>query len=72
MAATDSQTLGAANAVNSPPRYHDNGSGGKLLRPENQTPFQANVAVDANGTALAGAINGLRDDLIAAGIMKAS
>lgn len=55
------QTLGAAYAVDSPPRYHDNGSGGKLLRPENQ------VAYDAAPTAAV-----TRDALISAGIMKAA
>ena len=53
------QTLGAAYAVNSPPRYHDNGSGGKLLRPENQVAYAA--APDAAAT---------RDALITAGIMQ--
>lgn len=33
---------------------------------------QANLAVDANGTAIAAAVNGLRDALIAFGIMAAS
>jgi hypothetical protein len=54
------QTLdGGVNRVDSPPRYHDNGSGGKLLRPENQVGYQA--APTAAQT---------RDALISAGIMK--
>jgi hypothetical protein len=62
-AAAGRQTLNGATGtpVNSPPRYHDNGSGGKLLRPENQVTYQA--APTAAQT---------RDALISAGIMKAS
>lgn len=78
MAATDSQTLG--NEVNSPPRYHDNGSGGKLLRPENQVAYVATLAAISGGespteaehNATRTAINSLRDALVSAGIMKAS
>ena len=55
------QTLGAAYKVDSPPRYLDNGSGGKLLRPENQVAYIA--APTAAQT---------RDTLISAGVMKAS
>ncbi len=33
--------------------------------------FQDDLAVDANGTAIAAAVNGLRDVLIAAGLMDA-
>lgn len=55
------QTLGASYAVDSPPRYLDNGSGGKLLRPENQVAYKA--APTAAET---------RDALVSAGIMKAS
>lgn len=58
-AALARQTLGAAYAVDSPPRYHDNGSGGKLLRPENQAE-NSEVAAD------------IADALVAAGIMKAA
>ena len=53
------QTLGAAYAVNSPPRYHDDDRGDKLLRPENQVAYSA--APDAAAT---------RDALITAGIMQ--
>lgn len=53
------QTLGSTFKVDSPPRYHDDGSGGKLLRPENQVAYQA--APTAAQT---------RDALISAGIMK--
>ena len=37
-----------------------------------QVVKQANLATDANGTAIAAAVNGLRDTLIAFGIMAAS
>lgn len=53
------QSLGATYKVDSPPRYHDNGSGGKLLRPENQV---ANSEVAAD----------IADALVTAGIMKAA
>jgi hypothetical protein len=53
------QTLGAAAKVDSPPRYMDDGSGAKLLRPENQVAYQA--APSAAQT---------RDALISAGVMK--
>lgn len=33
--------------------------------------FQADLATDANGTAIAGAVNGLRDALVEFGIMEA-
>lgn len=55
------QTLGSASKVDSPPRYFDDGSGGKLLRPENQVAFNA-APTDAQTSAI----------LISAGIMKAS
>jgi hypothetical protein len=60
-AAAGRQTIDGVSgvAVNSPPRYHDNGSGGKLLRPENQVVYAA--APTAAQT---------RDALISAGIMK--
>lgn len=77
-AALARQTLGSAYAVNSPPRYHDNGSGGKLLRPENQV---ANAAVpaaisggeaptEAEFLALRTLSSSMQAALIAAGIMK--
>lgn len=74
------QTLGTAYAVNSPPRYHDNGSGGKLLRPENQVTHVAVPAAIAGGEAPTEAEhNALRtfasaahDALVSAGIMKAA
>jgi hypothetical protein len=67
------QTLGAAAKVDSPPRYLDNGSGGKLLRPENQVAKVADVAgggtVDAQSRT---AIDSLRDALVSAGVMKSA
>lgn len=55
------QTLGAASKVDSPPRYFDDGSGGKLLRPENQVAFQATPSAAQTSAAL-----------VSAGIMKSS
>jgi hypothetical protein len=55
------QTLGATFKVDSPPRYLDDGSGAKLLRPENQVAFIA--APTAAQTAAT---------LVSAGIMKPS
>lgn len=48
-----------------PPKFCDNGSGQKLLQPDNQVPFVANqAAYDA------ASFNALRDALVVAGIMK--
>lgn len=43
-----------------------------LLQPEHQAAFQADLADDAAGAAIAAAVNGLRDVLVSAGLMKAS
>lgn len=75
-AALARQTLGAAYAVDSPPRYHDNGSGGKLLRPENQVSFVADTATTGtyatDDDAIVANINTIRNALVSAGIMKAA
>lgn len=55
-----------------PPRFFDRGNGAKLLQPQNQVAYQGNLANDANGAAIATAVNGLRNALVVAGIMKAS
>ena len=70
------QTLGSAAKVDSPPRVFDDGSGGKLLRPENQVAKVADTATTGtyatDDDAIVANINSLRDALVSAGIMKSA
>lgn len=52
----------AGQFPSAPPKYADNGSGMKLLQPDNQVAFVANDDPDISTK--------LRDALVTAGIMK--
>lgn len=55
----------AAQFPSAPPKFFDNGSGAKLLQPDNQVAFLAPGAAFSQADMVA-----LRDALVVAGIMK--
>lgn len=52
-----------------PPRFFDNGTGAKLLLPDNQVASIATIATNATGTAISVAVNAVIAALNTAGIV---
>ena len=65
-------TLGGTTITASGAEINKLDGAGAVVASGTQVAKQANLATSADGTAIAGAVNGLRDALIAFGIMAAS